>query len=76
MTCCLMYQSNACGPARYYRVEIALNLFEEVSVLREWGHKGGKGRMEIAIFANLRHASEAADRWRERALKRGYDRAA
>ena len=76
MTCCLMYHTPSKGPARYYRVEIAFNLFEEVSVLREWGHKGGRGRMEVAIFANLRHASEAADRWREGALRRGYDRAA
>lgn len=51
-----------------------MNLFEEVSVLREWGISGGKGTSQIDIFGNLRHASEAADKARRAAIKRGYRR--
>ena len=77
MTTCLLYRATprSCRP-RYYRVEIAYNLFDEISVLREWGVSGSKGATRIDIFANLRHASEAADRLRNSALKRGYFRAA
>lgn len=51
-----------------------MNLFEEVSVLREWGVAGGKGRSMVRIFNNLRDASLAADQYRDGALKRGYAR--
>lgn len=49
-----------------------MNLFEEVSVLREWGVSGSKGTSKIDIFGNLRHASEAADKARRAAIRRGY----
>lgn len=52
-----------------------MTLFSEVSVLREWGVAGRKGQSVINNFTNLREASEAADRFRKRALKRGYARA-
>ncbi len=51
-----------------------MNLFDEVSVLREWGISGGKGRAIVNIYANLRDASTAADRHRKRAQSRGYAR--
>lgn len=51
-----------------------MNLFDEVSVLREWGVAGGKGRTQINIFGNLRDASLAADGFRLKALNRGYAR--
>jgi|TARA_R110002049_G_scaffold44333_4_gene129937 predicted DNA-binding WGR domain protein len=63
------------SPARrpaFYRVEIAMNLFSEVSVMREWGSCGTKPRVVVNCFGNLREASQAADRFRNRALKRGY----
>ena len=63
------------GRARYYRVELCYNLFEEVSLLREWGLQGGRGATRIDIFNSLRKASEAADKARKRTLKRGYLRA-
>jgi predicted DNA-binding WGR domain protein len=76
MPVCLLYRPTpkSCRP-RFYRVEIACNLLEEVSVLREWGLAGGQGRSSITLYDNLRRASEAADHWRNRALKRGYQRA-
>ena len=74
MAVCILYKPSHRTRPRYYRVEIAMNLFEEVSVLREWGVAGGQGRMMVNIFGNLREASTAADRFRNRALRRGYAR--
>ena len=53
-------------------VEIAMNLFSEVSVLREWGVAGGQPKAVIQCFGNLREASKMADRYRTRAERRGY----
>lgn len=75
MATCLLYNRAETRPPRFYRIELAMNLFDEVSLLREWGVKGGKGRTAINIFGNLREASVAADRHRHRMLKRGYNRA-
>jgi predicted DNA-binding WGR domain protein len=60
---------------RFYRVEISANLFQEFSVLREWGRVGGKGRQIIRLFPDLVTASKAADTVRETTLRRGYIRA-
>lgn len=77
MLSCLMYrQCPKSGRARYYRVELTYNLFNEISVLREWGYSGGRGATRIDIYGSLRIASEAADQIRNRTLKRGYLRAA
>jgi len=70
----VLYRLGQATCPRFYRVEIAMNLFSEVSVLREWGIKGGTPREVITCYGNLREASHAADRYRERALKRGYAR--
>jgi len=58
--------------SRFYRVEICANLFQEFSVLREWGRVGGKGRQTINLFPDLLSASIAADNARNRTLRRGY----
>lgn len=67
---------NRRGDARYYRVDVAYNLFGEYSVLREWGQRGqpgaGAGRRQVTWFSNLRDACLAAERWQNRAVKRGY----
>ena len=77
MRSCLMYRTcQKSGRRRFYRVELTYNLFQEVSVLREWGLSGGRGVSRIDIYHNLRKASEAADRIRNNTLKRGYSRAA
>jgi predicted DNA-binding WGR domain protein len=75
MTTCLLYRQTPKRPARFYRIELAMNLFSEVSVLREWGVSGRGGQSVINIYGNLREASVAADRHRNRMLKRGYGRA-
>lgn len=68
------------GASRYYRVDVAYNLFGEYSVLREWGLRGrpgaGAGQHRITWFANLREACIAAERWQKRARRRGYSRLA
>jgi len=72
MPICLLYRRARTRAPRYYRVEIAMNLFSEVSVLREWGVAGSRGHSIVNIYANLRDASNAADRHRLRAQRRGY----
>ncbi|PCH97842.1 MAG: hypothetical protein COB84_03290 [Rhodobacteraceae bacterium] len=75
MTCCLMFRNDPAKPAsRFYRVEISANLFQEFSVLREWGFVGCKGRQMIGLFPDLLSASHAADKIRETNLRRGYAR--
>lgn len=71
---CLLYRLGRAAAPRFYRVEIAMNLFSEVSVLREWGVKGGVPCEAITCYSNLRDASVAADRYRTKALRRGYER--
>ena len=69
---CLLYRTNPAQRRLFYRVEIAMNLFSEVSVLREWGVAGGQPKAVIQCFGNLREASKMADRYRTRAERRGY----
>lgn len=59
-------------PGRFYRVEVAYNLFGEYSVLREWGAAGRGVRPLVVWFSNLREACLAAERWRRRAERRGF----
>lgn len=58
--------------ARFYRVDVAYNLFGEYSVMREWGAKGRRGGHLLVWFSNLREACVAAETWRKRAMRRGY----
>jgi predicted DNA-binding WGR domain protein len=74
MATCLLYSQAQSRRSRFYRIELALNLFSEVSVLREWGMAGSNGQCTINIYYNLRDASLAADKHRNRMLKRGYAR--
>ena len=63
---------NSRQSSRFYRVEVAYNLFGEYSVVREWGPKGKRGQHLLVWFSNLRDACVAAERWRKRAQHRGY----
>lgn len=74
MTTCLLYNHRTARRARFYRIELAMTLFDEVSVLREWGVAGHDGNSCIETFANLREASDAADAHRARMLHHGYQR--
>lgn len=59
-------------PGRFYRVEVAENLFGEYAVLREWGKAGRGARPLVAWFSNLRDAVVAAERWGKSAERRGF----
>jgi len=76
MAVCFMIKGpSAKGLPTYYRIEISLNLFGEWSVVFDWGNRGCSGQQRIALFGDLRAASLAADRARERMLQCGYQRA-
>jgi hypothetical protein len=70
----VLYRLGRAACPHFYRVEIAMNLFSEVSVLREWGIKGGAPREVITCYGNLREASHAADKYRLCAQSHGYIR--
>ncbi len=72
---CLLYRKSLDNRALFYRVEIAMTLFSDISVLREWGVPGGRPRSVMQHFGNWRDASVAADKARDNAQKRGYVRA-
>ncbi|MDC0738017.1 WGR domain-containing protein [Cognatishimia sp. SS12] len=74
MAVCLLYRQNAARRPRFYRVEIAYDLFDNITVFLEWGIAGRKGKALSKTFGNLREASLEADRRRQRALKRGFVR--
>lgn len=59
---------------RYYRIELADNIFGEYTLLREWGvaRPGTAPRPRVMWFANLREACLAADRTLARVQRRGY----
>lgn len=74
MATCILYKPSVKSGPRFYRVEIAMTLFQEVSVMREWGVSGRQGQKALTTFDNLRDASTAADGFRRRAQRRGYGR--
>lgn len=58
--------------ARFYCIDVAANLFGEVSVLRTWGRIGTHGRTSIETWPSLSEAEAAADRSLRRKSRRGY----
>lgn len=74
MAVCLLYQRRKARRPRFYRVEIAYDLFDNIAVLSEWGIAGGKASEARTTFSNLREASLEADRRRRRAQRKGYAR--
>ncbi|NQY60029.1 WGR domain-containing protein [Cognatishimia sp.] len=69
---CFLYRHLPSSPPRFYRVEIAYDLFDDVAVICEWGVVGGLHHRTSQSFANLREASQLADGLREDAVQRGY----
>jgi predicted DNA-binding WGR domain protein len=60
--------------ARFYVLSVEPTLFEEVSLVREWGRIGAQGRRRIELHANANAARMALDAWFARKVKRGYKR--
>ena len=69
---CFLTRHLPSSPPRFYRVEIAYDLFDDVSVICEWGIVGGLNHKETTTFANLREASRLAEGLREDAVQRGF----
>ena len=59
---------------RYYVLSIEPNLFEGVSLVKEWGRIGARGRSATELHPDLAGARVALDVWLRRKLRRGYVR--
>jgi predicted DNA-binding WGR domain protein len=60
--------------ARFYVLSVEPTLFDEVSLVREWGRIGARGRRRIDLHASAGAAHLALDAWFARKTKRGYRR--
>ena len=58
--------------ARFYRLEIAPDLFGGVVLIRNWGRIGRQGQERRQWFAALPDAQEEQQLWLRRKLRRGY----
>jgi len=58
--------------ARFYHVDVALNLFNESAVLRSWGRIGTGGRMMMETCATAEEAEVVASKTIRTKLRRGY----
>ncbi len=58
--------------ARFYHVDLATNLFGEVTVLRSWGRIGTRGQAMIETCNSAEAAQVSAARLIRAKLRRGY----
>jgi predicted DNA-binding WGR domain protein len=58
--------------ARYYVLSIEPTLFEEISLVREWGRIGKRGGRRIELHADHTAARMALGVWLAHKIKRGY----
>lgn len=57
---------------RFYRLRLLPDLFGGMSLLREWGRIGTKGRHKIELFEDAGKAADAMSAVFEAKQKRGY----
>jgi len=57
---------------RFYRLRLLPDLFGGVSLLREWGRIGTRGRQRVELFADTGQAVNAMDAIYQAKQKRGY----
>lgn len=57
---------------RFYRLRLMPDLFGGVSLLREWGRIGTKGRHRIELFEDAGYAADAMVALYRAKQKRGY----
>lgn len=69
---CLTRRDPGRNMARFYRLEIAVDLFGGVTFSRGWGRIGGRGREMRRWFATPEAAEAEMLRWIERKKRRGY----
>lgn len=58
--------------ARFYRLAVLPNLFEEWTLYREWGRIGRGGRIRLDCFATYEQAMAALLALEARKRQRGY----
>ena len=57
---------------RFYTIAITKNLFNEWSVLREWGRIGQAGQTKIDWCENLEQARDFVEKKQREKVRRGY----
>lgn len=57
---------------RFYRIHICAGVFDEWSVVREWGRIGSPGTVRSSWFNREADAVLTAEQWRLRKIKDGY----
>ena len=58
--------------ARFYRVEVLRDLFDQIVVERHWGRIGGRGQCRVASYPSISLAEAAASRLIGAKERRGY----
>jgi len=58
--------------ARFYGIEVQPTLFGEMSVLRNWGRIGTRGRAMMVTYEDAAHATEALKKLDKQKRRRGY----
>jgi predicted DNA-binding WGR domain protein len=59
--------------ARYYVLSIEPTLFDDSSLVREWGRIGKRGRRRIELYRDHGGARIALSAWLARKVRRGYE---
>jgi predicted DNA-binding WGR domain protein len=58
--------------ARFYAMEVQLDLFGAIMLMKQWGRLGTGGRIAGEPYASLALAVNALERQAERKRRRGY----
>ena len=69
---CLIHVDPARNMARFYGIEMQPTLFGEVSVLRNWGRIGAKGRGMMVTYEDEGRAAAALQKLDKQKSRRGY----
>lgn len=73
MTCLLLHRIDPdLNMARFYRVEVTLDLFGQVIVERRWGRIGSRGQHRLASYPSTSSAEAAASNLVRVKERRGY----
>jgi predicted DNA-binding WGR domain protein len=73
MSCQLLHRIDPdLNLARFYRVEITLDLFRQIIVERRWGRIGSRGHHRLASYPSTSSAEAAASALVRVKERRGY----
>ena len=62
--------------ARFYRVEILTDLFDQTILEQTWGRIGSRGQRRMVAYSSTRSAEEAATKIIHAKERRGYCKSA